>query len=223
VRRALFLSAFIKGGGLKRISLDLSAGRGHTIVVGARLENVGRALSSIVEGRRALVISAGPIARRYASRVMAGLQSAGFEATLAMMPDGESHKTLDVVRRLYRHALAARLDRRSVVIALGGGVVGDVAGFVAASYMRGVSVVQCPTTLLAMVDSSIGGKTGVDLPEGKNLVGAFWQPKLVWTDLGTLATLPDRQWRTGIAEIIKYGMIADRKIFEQLEKATWNS
>ncbi len=218
MRRALFLSAFIKGGGLKRISLDLSAGRGHTIVVGARLENVGRALSSIVEGRRALVISAGPIARRYASRVMAGLQSAGFEATLAMMPDGESHKTLDVVRRLYRHALAARLDRRSVVIALGGGVVGDVAGFVAASYMRGVSVVQCPTTLLAMVDSSIGGKTGVDLPEGKNLVGAFWQPKLVWTDLDTLATLPDRQWRTGIAEIIKYGMIADRKIFEQLEK-----
>jgi 3-dehydroquinate synthase len=203
---------------LNRISLKLSAGRGHTIVVGARLENLGRTLSKIVTGRRALVVSAAPIARRYARSVMSGLRSAGFETTLALMPDGESHKTLDVVRRLYRHALAAKLDRRSVVIALGGGVVGDVTGFVAASYMRGVPFVQCPTTLLAMVDASIGGKTGVDLPEGKNLVGAFWQPKLVWMDLDTLATLPDRQWRTGIAEIIKYGMIADQQIFDQLEK-----
>ena len=120
---------------MNRISLKLSAGRSHDIVVGARLENLGRALSKIVAGRRALVVSAAPIARRYARPVMAGLRSAGFETTLALMSDGESHKTLDVVRRLYRRALAAKLDRRSVVIALGGGVVGDVAGFVSASYM----------------------------------------------------------------------------------------
>jgi 3-dehydroquinate synthase len=149
---------------------------------------------------------------------MGGLSGAGFQSILACMPDGESHKTLDVVRFLYRRALAAKLDRRSVLIALGGGVVGDVAGFVAASFMRGIPFVQCPTTLLAMVDASIGGKTGVDLPEGKNLVGAFWQPKLVWMDLSTLATLPDRQWRTGIAEVIKYGLMADRSLFERLEK-----
>lgn len=159
------------------------------------------------------------MASRYGPPVMAGLRNAGFEAALALMPDGESHKTLGVVRRLYLKALTARLDRRSVVIALGGGVVGDVAGFMAATYMRGVPFVQCPTTLLAMVDASIGGKTGVDLPQGKNLVGAFWQPKLVWMDLSTLATLPDRQWRTGMAEIIKYGLIADKRLFEQLEQS----
>ena len=187
-------------------------------MVGARLEKLGRATAPLVGGRRALVISSPPIAKIGGQRLVAGLRSAGFETALGFMPDGESHKTIDVVRRLYRQALAAKLDRRSVVVALGGGVVGDVAGFLAATYMRGIPFVQCPTTLLAMVDASIGGKTGVDLPEGKNLVGAFWQPKLVWMDLQVLSTLPDRQWRTGIAEIIKYGMIADRTIFEQLEK-----
>jgi 3-dehydroquinate synthase len=103
------------------------------------------------------------------------------------------------------------------VVVLGGGVAGDTAGFAAATYMRGVPLVQCPTTLLAMVDSSIGGKVGVDLPEGKNLVGAFWQPALVWADLSVLKTLPDREWRTGLAEIIKYGLIGDRWILSVLE------
>ncbi|MBK8575096.1 MAG: 3-dehydroquinate synthase [Elusimicrobia bacterium] len=202
---------------MNRSVLKLSAGRSHDIIVGARLENLGRALSHVVSGRRALVVSASPIARRYARTVLKGLRSAGFETALGLMPDGESHKTMAVVQRLYRHALSAQLDRRSILIALGGGVVGDVAGFVAATYMRGIPFVQCPTTLLAMVDASVGGKTGVDLPEGKNLVGAFWQPKLVWMDMFTLSTLPDRQWRTGIAEIIKYGMMADRALFELLE------
>ena len=202
---------------MNRIALKLSEGRSHGIVVDARLENLGRVLSRMVPGRRALVVSARPIARHYAGRLLAGLRTSGFETTLTLMPDGESHKTLDVVRRLYAQALGAKLDRRSVLMALGGGVVGDAAGFAAATYMRGIPFVQCPTTLLAMVDASIGGKTGVDLPEGKNLVGAFWQPKGVWMDLSTLETLPDRQWRTGMAEIIKYGMIADGRLFKQLE------
>lgn len=205
---------------MKRVSIRFSEGRSHDIVVGACLKNMGRALAPLVAGRKAFVISASPIARHFGHRLAAGLRAGGFHVALALMPDGESHKTLDVVRRLYRQALNAKLDRRSVVVALGGGVVGDVAGFVAATYMRGVPFVQCPTTLLSMVDASIGGKTGVDLPEGKNLVGAFWQPKLVWMDLSTLSTLPDRQWRTGMAEIIKYGFISDKGLFEQLEKST---
>lgn len=203
---------------MKRIRVSLKEGRSHDIVVGARLERLGRDLTGLISGRRALVVSSAPIARLYGARVLEGLRAGGFVPTLALMPDGEAHKTVGGVQRLYQKALAARLDRGSVVIALGGGVVGDVAGFVAGTYMRGIPFVQCPTTLLAMVDASIGGKTGVDLPEGKNLVGAFWQPKGVWMDLSTLATLPDRQWRTGIAEIIKYGLIADRTIFEELEK-----
>lgn len=203
---------------MKHIPLPLSGGRSHEIVVGAPLEKLGRALAPLVQGRRVLVISSAPIARRYAARLLGGLSGAGFQPSIARMPDGESHKTLEVVRFLYGRALAAKLDRRSVLIALGGGVVGDVSGFVAASFMRGIPFVQCPTTLLAMVDASIGGKTGVDLPQGKNLVGAFWQPKRVWMDLSTLATLPDRQWRTGIAEVIKYGLMGDRTLFERLEK-----
>jgi 3-dehydroquinate synthase len=205
---------------LKRIRVKLSEGRSHGIVVGTRLENLGQALSPLVSGRKALVISAPPIAQHFGHRLLAGLRAGGFEVTLALMRDGESHKTLDSVQRLYLQALSAKLDRRSVVISLGGGVVGDVAGFVAATYMRGLPFVQCPTTLLSMVDASIGGKTGVDLPEGKNLIGAFWQPQLVWIDLSTLSTLPDRQWRTGMAEIIKYGFISDKGLFEQLEKGT---
>lgn len=203
---------------MKRIRMSLSGGRSPAIVVGARLENMGRALAPLISGRRALVVSSAPIAGLYGERLLGGLRKDGFTPTLALIPDGESHKTLAVVQRLYQRALAARLDRGSVLMALGGGVVGDVAGFVAATYMRGIPFVQCPTTLLAMVDASIGGKTGVDLPQGKNLVGAFWQPIGVWMDLTTLTTLPDRQWRTGLAEIIKYGIIADPEILEILEK-----
>lgn len=195
---------------MRTVAVPLNNGRPYEIVVGSPLESLGRSLGPLIKGRRALVVSAGPVARRYAKPLLNGLKAAGYAARLALMPDGERHKTLAVVGRLYREALRAGLDRRCPVIALGGGVVGDVAGFVAATFMRGVPLIHCPTTLLAMVDSSIGGKTGVDLPEGKNLVGAFWQPRLVWADLGTLKSLPDRQWRTGIAEMLKYGWI-DRR------------
>ena len=127
------------------------------------------------------------------------------DAALVTVPDGEQYKTLDTVARLYADFVAAGLDRGSTVIALGGGVVGDTAGFAAATYMRGVRLVQIPTSLLAMVDSSVGGKVGVDLPQGKNLVGAFKQPDAVLIDPDVLATLPEREWRCGMAEVIKHG------------------
>lgn len=136
------------------------------------------------------------------------------DAILITMPDGEAYKTLDTVARLYANFVQAGLDRGSTVIALGGGVVGDTAGFAAATYMRGVRLVQVPTSLLAMVDSSVGGKTGVDLPEGKNLVGAFKQPEAVLIDPDVLQTLPEREWRCGMAEVIKHALIADPGLLE---------
>lgn len=135
-----------------------------------------------------------------------------------LFEDAETAKNLSTVEKLARMLVRAGADRRSLLIAVGGGVVGDVGGFVAASYLRGVALVQVPTTLVAQVDSAIGGKTGVNLAEGKNLVGAFYPPRLVLTDPQTLATLPEREFRGGLAEVIKYGVIADRKLFAFLEK-----
>ncbi|NOK85730.1 MAG: 3-dehydroquinate synthase [Chloroflexi bacterium AL-W] len=140
--------------------------------------------------------------------------AAGFNAPLLTMPDGEAYKTLETVAMLYGEMVNAGADRRSTVIALGGGVVGDTAGFVAATYMRGVDFVQVPTSLLAMVDSSVGGKVGVDLPQGKNLVGAFKQPKSVLIDTEVLATLPDVEWQNGMAELIKHGLLADEGLLD---------
>lgn len=136
---------------------------------------------------------------------------------VVLFPDGESAKTLGTLERVYRGLASARLDRRGVVVAVGGGVVGDVAGFAAATYLRGVRLVHVPTTLVAQVDSAIGGKTGVNLPEGKNLVGAFYQPSLVLADPDVLRTLPPRQYRSGLAEVIKYGILGDSHLFEFLE------
>jgi 3-dehydroquinate synthase len=139
-------------------------------------------------------------------------------AGISILDNGESVKTLRTFETLHRRVARAKLHRLSAIVALGGGVVTDLAGFVAATYMRGVAFVSVPTTLLGMVDAAIGGKTGVDLPEGKNLVGAFWQPKLVWLDAALLKTLPPREWRTGFAEVAKYGVILDAAFFGWLEK-----
>ncbi len=135
-------------------------------------------------------------------------------AALITLPDGEQYKTLDSTRRLYSAFIEAGLDRRGIVIGLGGGVIGDMAGFAAATFLRGVTFIQAPTSLLAMVDSSVGGKVGVDLPEGKNLVGAFKQPVMVVADTSLLRTLPDVEWRCGTAEIIKAGLIRDSSLLE---------
>jgi 3-dehydroquinate synthase len=154
---------------------------------------------------KVVVITNTTLAPLYGERLVKDLP----DATLVTMPDGEQFKTLDTVSKLYVDLVDAGLDRTGTVIALGGGVVGDTAGYAAATYMRGVRLVQIPTSLLSMVDSSVGGKVGVDLPQGKNLVGAFKQPDCVLVDPDVLGTLPEREWRCGMGEIIKHGLLAD--------------
>jgi 3-dehydroquinate synthase len=162
-------------------------------------------ISQYLPAGKVVVITNTTLAPLYGEQLVQSLP----DASLATMPDGEQFKTLDTVAKLYVDLVEAGLDRGGTVVALGGGVVGDTAGFAAASYMRGVRLVQIPTSLLSMVDSSVGGKVGVDLPQGKNLVGAFKQPEVVLIDPDVLATLPEREWRCGMGEIIKHGLLAD--------------
>jgi len=166
-------------------------------------------------GRAALVTCA-PVAALYADTVAAALQAAGLEVDTIVVPDGEAAKTLDTLATVYHRLAAIPLHRGDLVVALGGGVVGDLAGFAAATWNRGVPLLHVPTTLLAQVDSAIGGKTGVNLPEGKNLVGAFHQPVAVVADTATLATLPERERRAGLGEVVKYGFIADPAVLDLL-------
>ena len=165
-----------------------------------------------------VVISDSHVAPRYGESVVAGLRQAGHTTLLLTFPAGEWNKTRETWSALSDRLVDAHVDRGGVVIALGGGVVGDLAGFVAATYLRGIRYVQVPTSLLAMLDSSIGGKTGVDLPQGKNLLGAFHQPRVVVADLETLRTLPAPQFAAGMAEAIKHGVIADAEYFAGLER-----
>jgi 3-dehydroquinate synthase len=153
----------------------------------------------------------------YGTLIADSLRSAGFDAPVILIPDGEEYKDLLWTYYLFGELLRHRLDRASALIALGGGVIGDITGFVASSYMRGISFVQIPTTLLAQVDSSVGGKTGVNHPLGKNMIGTFYQPRLVWTDIATLGSLPKREFLAGMAEVIKYGVIWDEAFFRFLE------
>jgi len=210
----------MSGGGAKRrrrvrVALDE---RSYDIEMGFdTFPGLGAAVVRTTGSRRAFVISVPPVARRYAAKVARSLRAAGLVVKRLEVKDGERSKSLAQARRLYDALLDARADRSSVVIALGGGVVGDLAGFVAATLFRGIPVVQVPTSLLAMVDSSVGGKTGVNVPRGKNLVGAFHQPRLVWIDAATLRTLPARQRAAGMAEVIKHAIIWDAALFEQLE------
>lgn len=175
-------------------------------------------LASIVHDRSCLLVTDTHVAGLYLNAACEMLEHAGAaHIATATIPAGEQNKTLATVERLYHQAVSGKMDRKSVVVALGGGVVGDLAGFVAATYQRGIGFVQMPTSLLGMVDSSVGGKVGVDLPEGKNLVGAFYQPQLVLTNLAWLGTLPEREWKCGMAEVVKYGMIMDEPFFARLE------
>ncbi len=193
---------------------------GHTydIVIGEGiLPTLPERLGPLVPSRRILVVSDDNVAGAYGRPVTDALTSAGYEAALASIPAGESSKSGDQLFTLYDKALDHGLDRKSTIVAVGGGVVGDLAGYLAASYLRGIHLIQVPTTLLAMVDSSVGGKTGINLPRGKNLVGAFYQPRLVLADTGVLTTLPDRELRAGLAEVIKYGVIRDPDLFALLE------
>ena len=206
------------GPGPVRIPVSYPGGVYDILIGAGALAELGEAMigAGLRPGRCA-VVSQPAIAAAHAGRLIEGLAEAGFDPVVVEMPDGEAHKTLVTVAGLYDAFVAAGLDRRSPVIALGGGVVGDVAGFAAASYLRGVPLVQAPTSLLAMVDASVGGKTGVDLPQGKNLVGAFKQPALVAIDPEALKTLPSDEFRSGLAEVVKHGMIGDPGLFEAME------
>jgi len=174
-------------------------------------------LSPWVTGKKVQLITDSNVAPLYGDTVSGELTSSGADVALSVIPAGEEHKRLDTCAGLYADMVRHGLSRSSFAVALGGGVTGDMTGFVAATYMRGIPFIQIPSTLLAMVDSSVGGKTGVDLPEGKNLVGAFWQPSLVLIDPCMLRSLPLREIRCGLAEIVKYAVILDAELFTLLE------
>jgi 3-dehydroquinate synthase len=193
--------------------------RSYAIKIGTGLlARLGAECARLKLGARCAIISDTNVAPRYAKAAHTSLAKAGFAPTLITFPAGETAKSLKTVAACYDQLAAQRLERKSFVVALGGGVVGDLAGFVAATYLRGVAFVQVPTTLLAQVDSSVGGKVGLNLKAGKNLVGAFYQPRLVLCDLRTLTSLPLREYRSGLAEVIKYGIIYDAALFQRLER-----
>ncbi|WP_105102781.1 3-dehydroquinate synthase [Microbulbifer pacificus] len=199
-------------------SLDVDLGdRSYPILIGSGLLDNPAHFTGAIRGRQVLVVTNETIAPLYLEKVLASLQ--GFsKVDTVLLPDGEAFKTLDTLNRIFDALLEKRHDRSTTIIALGGGVVGDMSGFAAACYQRGVDFVQVPTTLLSQVDSSVGGKTGVNHPLGKNMIGAFYQPQMVLIDIDTLTTLPDRELSAGLAEVIKYGMICDAPFFRWLEQ-----
>lgn len=200
------------------VAVDLG-GRSYDVVIGADLlAQAGAALAPHLRRRRAILVTDDQVGPLYAETVAASLAAAGVTADVVTIPAGERSKSFAELQRVCSAALALRLERGDAVIALGGGVVGDLAGFAAAVLLRGVDYIQLPTSLLAQVDSAVGGKTGIDTPEGKNLVGAFHQPKCVLADVAALDSLPAREIRAGYAEVVKYGLLGDRAFFEDLER-----
>jgi 3-dehydroquinate synthase len=203
---------------MQRVKVELGD-RSYEILIGRELlSQLGPRCRKLNLGSRCAVITDSNVAAHYGKETLRSLEASGFQATLITIPAGEKSKSLKYVGECYDAMAEHRLERKSFVVALGGGVVGDLAGFVASSYLRGIPFVQVPTTLLAQVDSSVGGKTGINLKAGKNLVGAFYQPKLVLCDLATLDTLPARELCSGLAEVIKYGIIYDAAFFRRLEQ-----
>jgi 3-dehydroquinate synthase len=192
--------------------------RSYPIVVGPNLLGSADLLLPHVAKRRVALISNETVFPLYGRKLAASLREAGVALTEIQLSDGEQYKTLASLERVYDALLREAFDRKSVIVALGGGVVGDLAGFAAATYQRGIPFIQVPTTLLAQVDSSVGGKTAVNHPLGKNMIGAFHQPKIVLADTSVLATLPDRELRAGLAEVIKYGLIRDPAFLAWLEE-----
>lgn len=205
---------------MKKVIVSLSE-RSYDIMIGhGILSALGDAASRLGLGPKHMVVTSTGLWPLYGKVVQDSLAASGFDICVAEIKDDEESKSLQTVMSLYDKLVEKELGRDSVITAVGGGVVGDVAGFTAATFMRGMRLVQVPTTLLAQVDSSIGGKTGVNLPSGKNLVGAFHQPTLVWADVSTLKTLPERELRSGLAEVIKYAFIADPQLLHILEEKT---
>ncbi|MDJ0869392.1 MAG: 3-dehydroquinate synthase [Myxococcota bacterium] len=203
---------------LRTVRVELGE-RSYPIRLGVdTLAEAGGEIAERTKASRAVVVTVPEVARRYAPRLERSLRAAGVRPRRLVVPDGDRTKNLRQAARLYDEMLAFDADRSTAVIALGGGMVGDLAGFLAATFLRGVPFVQVPTTVLAMADASVGGKVGVNLPQGKNLVGAFYQPRLVWMDVATLRSLPTRQRAAGLVEVIKHGVIRDRALFERFER-----
>lgn len=203
---------------MKIVRVDLKENP-YSIVVGSGiLEALPGAVKKLDIGMDALIITNPKVGKLYGRELTAAFSKAGFSVKVFEVEDSERAKSMQVAMRLIGAITRYAADKKPFIVALGGGVVGDLAGFVAAVYKRGIPFVQVPTTLLAQIDSSIGGKVAVDLPEGKNLVGAFYQPRLVWSDVALLTSLSDRQVRNGLAEAVKYGVIGDAKLFTFLEK-----
>lgn len=201
------------------ITVELPQQSYEIIIAPAGIGHVGDWMQSLQLGRKVLLVSNPTVFEHYGEPVMASLNRVGFQVAQCILPDGERYKTLESIQKIYDAALDHYLERSSTIVALGGGVIGDMSGFAAATWLRGIHFVQIPTSLLAMVDASIGGKTGVNHPKGKNLIGAFHQPRLVLLDPQVLKTLSAREFRAGMAEVIKYGVIRDAELFAQLEAA----
>ncbi len=199
---------------MQTLKLELGA-RSYPIYIGGGLLNRRDLLAQHVSGKQVLLVSNVTVAPLYLDQTLAALK--GFDCHTLVLPDGEQYKTLETLNLIFDELLRKRCDRRVTLIALGGGVIGDLTGFAAAVYQRGVPYIQIPTTLLAQVDSSVGGKTGVNHALGKNMIGAFYQPNCVIADTDTLRTLPERELCAGLAEVIKYGLIGDREFFDWLE------
>ena len=195
--------------------------RSYPIYIGSGLLQQAQLLRQHITGKQVMVVTNSTVARLYLKTVLDGLQSlqiSGLQVDSLVLEDGEQHKHLDTVSLIFDHLLQQRHDRTTTLIALGGGVIGDMTGYAAAAYQRGVNFIQIPTTLLSQVDSSVGGKTGVNHPLGKNMIGAFHQPQCVIIDIQTLQTLPAKELSAGLAEVIKYGLIAEPDFFTWLEQ-----
>jgi 3-dehydroquinate synthase len=201
---------------MRRLNVAL-ADRSYPILIGRGLLAKAELVREHLRVPRIALITNVTVAPLYRASLEHALAASGVEVTTIILPDGEAYKTWESLNLIFDSLLLARCDRATTIVALGGGVIGDLAGFAAASYQRGVAFIQIPTTLLSQVDSSVGGKTGINHPRGKNMVGAFWQPKLVLADTDTLQTLPLRELSAGMAEVIKYGLIRDLPFLEWLE------
>ena len=200
-------------------TIHIAASREYDVLIGhGLLDELGTLAAGVVDAKTAAIVSDDSVFALYGGRVAAALERAGLRVVSFVFPHGESSKNLTVYGQVLNFLCENRISRTDVVVALGGGVVGDLAGFAAATYLRGIRFIQVPTTLLAMVDSSVGGKTAVDLPTGKNQAGSFYQPCIVICDPNTLETLPEEQYRCGCAEIIKYSMLGNAAFFEELYK-----
>ena len=201
---------------MRELTVSLSE-RSYQITIGQGLLARTDFIAAKLAEPRIMIVTNETVGPLFLDPLVSSLKAATVETNSVVLKDGESHKNGETLNRIYDALLNSRCDRKTTVLALGGGVIGDLAGFAAATYLRGVPFIQIPTTLVAQVDSSIGGKTAIDLPFGKNLLGTFYQPTAVFADLNLLETLPEKEFNNGLAEVIKYGIIDDEKMFHVLE------